>query len=114
MARAHEFGIIMPPPAWTERLQGRPYKRHAHPENKGPEPDGTRGLGNSTLRGSATLAAFPNGPRARKDPHRGAGDQHFHMVRSAISKAIEAKYPRDRLDDEPIEAPAMTVAAPHP
>ncbi len=32
----------------------------------------------------------------------GAGDQHFHMVRSAISKAIEAKYPsRDRADDEP-------------
>jgi hypothetical protein len=27
----------------------------------------------------------------------GAGDQHFHMVRSAISKALEAKYPRDRL-----------------
>lgn len=64
--------------------------------------------------GPQTLAAFPNGPRAGKDPHRGAVDQHFHMVRSAISKAIEAKYPRDRLDDEPMEAPAMTVAAPHP
>jgi hypothetical protein len=31
----------------------------------------------------------------------GAGDQHFHLVRSAINKAIEAKYPsRDRSDDE--------------
>jgi hypothetical protein len=31
----------------------------------------------------------------------GAGDQHFHMVRSAISKALEAKYPRDRLGVAP-------------
>ena len=31
----------------------------------------------------------------------GAGDQHFHMVRSAISKAIEAKHPsRDRANGE--------------
>jgi hypothetical protein len=30
----------------------------------------------------------------------GAGDQHFHMVRSAIQRAIEAKYPRDRFNDE--------------
>src|SRR5882762_3787277 len=31
----------------------------------------------------------------------GAGDQHFHMVRSAISKALEAKHPsRDHADDE--------------
>jgi hypothetical protein len=32
----------------------------------------------------------------------GAGDQHFHLVRSAIGNAIEAKRPRDRADDEPI------------
>jgi hypothetical protein len=31
----------------------------------------------------------------------GAGDGHFHTVRSAISKALEAKYPRDRLGEVP-------------
>ena len=33
----------------------------------------------------------------------GADDQDFHMVRSAIAKALEAKYPaRARADDEPM------------
>ena len=31
----------------------------------------------------------------------GAGDRHFHMVQLAISKALEAKYPRDRLGGAP-------------
>ena len=36
----------------------------------------------------------------------GAGDQHFHIVRSAIAKALEAKYPaRARADDEPMPRP---------
>jgi len=33
----------------------------------------------------------------------GSRDAHFGMVRSAMSKALEAKYPsRDRADDEPM------------
>jgi hypothetical protein len=35
----------------------------------------------------------------------GAGDQHFHLVRSAISKAIEAKHPSRDLADHELDRP---------
>jgi hypothetical protein len=35
----------------------------------------------------------------------GAGDQHFHLVRSAISKAIEAKHPNHSHADGELERP---------
>ena len=35
----------------------------------------------------------------------GSGDRHFHLVRSAISKAIEAKYPNHSHADDELERP---------
>jgi hypothetical protein len=36
MARAHEFGIIMPPPPWTQRLQGSPLQKARASRKQGP------------------------------------------------------------------------------